>query len=131
MNLPPWRPLLFAAVLALAPVARAAEPDWVAPMKKVHADFKGAPGTFAHFGDSITVSMAFWAPLAGEPKNMSPEMKAAHDLVKGHMKPECWNKWKGPEFGNNGSMTVRWNQLSAGSRASLRNPSFRRQTSPL
>jgi lysophospholipase L1-like esterase len=24
------------------------------------------------------------------------------------MKPECWSKWKGPNFGNNGSMTIRW-----------------------
>ena len=39
------------------------EPGWVAPMKDVHAKFKGTPGTLATFGDSITVTMAFWAPL--------------------------------------------------------------------
>lgn len=77
-------------------------------MKKVHAKFTGMKGTLALFGDSITVSMAFWAPLAGEPKNMSPDMAKAHALVKGHMKAECWNKWRGPEFGNQGSMTIRW-----------------------
>jgi hypothetical protein len=81
---------------------------WIEPMKKVHARFTGAKGTFAHFGDSITVSMAFWAPLAGDPKDMSPEMAEAHRLVKRYLKPECWSRWKGPEFGNNGSMTVRW-----------------------
>ena len=29
-------------------------------------------------------------------------------LVKETMKPECWSKWKGPDHGNNGSMTIRW-----------------------
>jgi lysophospholipase L1-like esterase len=24
------------------------------------------------------------------------------------MKPECWSKWKGPGFGSNGGMTIRW-----------------------
>jgi GDSL-like lipase/acylhydrolase family protein len=81
---------------------------WIEPMKKVHARFTGTKGTFAHFGDSITVSMAFWAPLASDPKKMSPEMTEAHRLVKHYLKPECWNRWKGPEFGSNGSMTIRW-----------------------
>ena len=81
---------------------------WVEPMKKVHARFTGTKGTLACFGDSITVSMAFWAPLAGQPKNMSSEMAKAHALVKDHMKPECWTKWRGPAFGNQGSMTIRW-----------------------
>lgn len=87
----------------------ASKPDvWVAPMKKVHAKFTGTHGTFAQFGDSITVTMAFWTPLEGTPKNMPPEMAAAHQLVKKNMKPECWRQWKGPEFGSNGGMTIRW-----------------------
>jgi len=52
--------------------------------------------------------MAFWSPLAGNPKNLSPEMARALRSVKAYQKPECWNRWKGPEFGNNGSMTIRW-----------------------
>src|SRR5262245_22438732 len=70
--------LLTAAALAAAATAAdktgAAREDrsWVEAMKQVHARFKGTPGTFAHFGDSITVTMAFWAPLRGEPKGMSP-----------------------------------------------------------
>ena len=82
--------------------------SWVEPMKKVHARFHGDKGTFAHFGDSITVTMAFWAPLAGNPKDMSAEMTHAHRLVKDYQKAECWSRWKGPQFGNNGSMTIRW-----------------------
>jgi hypothetical protein len=83
-------------------------PAWVAAMKKVHSDFKGTPGTFAHFGDSITVTKAFWTPLLYEPKKMSPEMSKARDAVKEYMKKDCWGDWKGPDFGNEGGMTIRW-----------------------
>jgi lysophospholipase L1-like esterase len=89
-------------------VARGEDPVWVAPMKKVHADFTGTPGTLALFGDSITVSMAFWAPLRGEPKGMSKEMAAAHKFVKDYLRPECWDKTRGAKFGNEGGMTIRW-----------------------
>jgi len=99
------------AVLLVGVFPRAAfplEPDWVEPMKKVRARFTGTPGTLALFGDSITVSMAFWAPLRGEPKEMPAEMAAAHKLVKSYIKPACWAEWRGPKFGNNGSMTIHW-----------------------
>lgn len=46
--------------------------------------------------------------MGGEPKGMSAEARRAQAVVKRHMNPECWVKWKGPEFGNNGSMTIRW-----------------------
>ncbi len=82
--------------------------DWVAPMKQVHARFTGTPGTFAEFGDSITFTMAFWTPLAYEARNLSPAAERAYRLVKTYQRPECWREWKGPEFGNNGSMTIRW-----------------------
>jgi lysophospholipase L1-like esterase len=81
---------------------------WVAPMRTVHAQFTGSARTLAQFGDSITISMAFWAPLAGTPKNMSADTTATHALVKTYLNPDCWTKWRGPEFGNNGSMTIRW-----------------------
>jgi lysophospholipase L1-like esterase len=99
------------ALAALTSVAaRGADdvPDWVEPMKAVRSRFTGTPGTLALFGDSITVSLAFWAPLRGDPKEMPPAMAAAHQLVKAHQKPECWTEWRGPEHGNNGRMTIRW-----------------------
>jgi len=101
----------FLALLAccLLGATRAAEPPaWVQPMREVHGEFTGTPGTLALFGDSITVSLAFWASLEGEPKGMSPEAAVAHKLVKGYQKLECWRQWRGPEFGNNGRMTIRW-----------------------
>ena len=56
------------AVFALASAAQAEDPAWVAPMKQVHAKFTGKAGTFAQFGDSITVTMAYWSPLRYERK---------------------------------------------------------------
>ena len=100
-------------VVAVVPTShgRAAEARsdyWIEPMRKVHARFTGTNGTLAQFGDSITVSMAYWAPVAGTPKNMSSEAARAHSMVKQYMKPHCWREWKGSQFGNDGSMTVRW-----------------------
>ncbi|MFV1968673.1 MAG: right-handed parallel beta-helix repeat-containing protein [Pirellulaceae bacterium] len=37
----------------------AGEPDWVQPMRKVHAASKGEEGVLVHLGDSITYSMAY------------------------------------------------------------------------
>jgi hypothetical protein len=94
--------------MSLVHAQESKEPAWVEPMKQVHAKFTGTRGTFAEFGDSITVTLAFWAPLEWAPKNMAPETAAAHERVKKYLRPECWRQWKGPEFGNNGSMTIRW-----------------------
>jgi hypothetical protein len=103
----PWLPFLI--ILLSAPLrAPAAEEAWVEPMRKVHARFRGKPGTFAHFGDSITVSRAFWSPLAHEPKGMDAATAKALTTVREYQLPDCWSKWKGPEFGNEGGMTVRW-----------------------
>jgi hypothetical protein len=99
---------LFSAAGALADPPTNDAPAWALPMKAVRSRFTGTPGTLAIFGDSITISMAFWAPLRGDPKNMPDEMAAAHKLVKAYMRPECWAEWRGPKFGNNGSMTIRW-----------------------
>jgi lysophospholipase L1-like esterase len=100
--------LLLLASRGFAEDAKTKEPEWVKPMREVHAKFTGKPGTLALFGDSITISMAYWAPLREVPKNMPDNMAHAHRTVKSHMNPECWDKWRGPAFGNNGSMTIRW-----------------------
>jgi len=104
---------LLVLLLCVGPVLAAAAPPadapyWLEPMKKVHARFTGERGTFAQFGDSITVSMAFWASLFWEHKNLDAAAQADFDLVKGYMKEACWREWKGPGFGNEGSMTIRW-----------------------
>jgi len=104
-------PLLMAWALPGAATDQVA--DWMEPMQQVHARFTGNRGTLALFGDSITVSLAFWAPLEGEPKAMSSDMARAHRIVKAYMKPECWRQWRGPAFGNEGRMTIRWAHANA------------------
>jgi lysophospholipase L1-like esterase len=104
-----WHPALLVAAADRSDQAAAREDDWVAPMKKVHARFTGRPGTFAQFGDSITVTRAFWTGLQWDRKNAPPEMTRAYELAKKHMRAECWD-WKGPQFGSEGGMTIRWAQ---------------------
>jgi lysophospholipase L1-like esterase len=77
-------------------------------MTEVHSRFRGSPGTFAQFGDSMTISMAFWAPLAHQAKHLDPATAQALQLVNGYMNPACWQDWKGPGYGNKGSMGIRW-----------------------
>jgi hypothetical protein len=113
-------PLLL--LLLLPAAAQAGDAEWVDAMKKVHAKFSGQKGTFAHFGDSITITMAFWSSLRGGGKNMAPETAAAYKLVEGFMKPECWSGWKGPEYGNNGTMTIRWAHENVGKWLEKSNP---------
>jgi lysophospholipase L1-like esterase len=91
-------------------------------MRSVHARFRGRPGTFAQFGDSITESLAFWAPLANPRKNAPPEMERALKQVKAHLRPECWREWKGPEFGNQGTRTIRWAEENCGDWLQRLNP---------
>jgi hypothetical protein len=57
-------------------------PYWVEPMTEVHAKFSGRKGTFAHFGDSITVTLAFWTPLLYSRNNASEQMEQAYQLVE-------------------------------------------------
>jgi lysophospholipase L1-like esterase len=103
---------LFAAVSIAAIAGAAAEPPkadaWVAAMREVHAKFTGKRGRLALFGDSITVSLAFWAPMSGEPQGMSPQLTEDWKVVKQHQRPECWRQWRGSEFGNEGGKTVEW-----------------------
>lgn len=109
-------------LLGLALLAQAEDVAWIDAMKKVHARFSGQKGTFATFGDSITITMAFWSSLRGGGRNMTPETAAAYKLVEGHMKPECWSTWKGPAYGNNGTMTIRWAHQNVGSWLEKLNP---------
>lgn len=84
------------------------EKAWRSSIGSVHAQFKGQKGTFAHFGDSITDTRAFWTPLRNGRKNTSPEMEKAFQLVDRHLRPACWREWKGPAFGNQSGQTIDW-----------------------
>jgi hypothetical protein len=95
---------------AAAPALAAAADDWVQPMRQVHAKFDGTGGTFVHFGDSITVTLAYWTPLLYKRDNAPQAMADAFARVQAYQAKECWRDWKGPQFGSQGSMTVRWAQ---------------------
>src|SRR4051794_5245688 len=83
-------------------------PDWAAPMRDVHARFKGTPGTLALFGDSITNTRAFWSPLEYDRKGMDAVTAQTFELVKARLQPDCWQKWRGPEYGSESGKTTRW-----------------------
>jgi len=100
--------LICSAAPAAQDVQKKDKPYWADAMVQAHSEFSGQKGTFAHFGDSITVTLAFWTPLLYSRKNAPPEMEQAYDLVNACLKKECWRDWKGGQFGNEGSMTVRW-----------------------
>jgi hypothetical protein len=97
-------------LLAFAPVARCADDllAWVKPMHEVHAKFTGKPGTLALFGDSITDTKAFWAPLPYAPKTLPPDIAKSLAVVKKHMLDDCWGKWRGGEYGSESGQTAKW-----------------------
>lgn len=86
--------------------------DWAGPMRRVHARFRGKPGTLAQYGDSITTSLAFLGPHAWgakiDPKNCPADVRADLDLVQGRANRRLWTEWKGPQWGNEGSMKSDW-----------------------
>ena len=110
-------PLGLIVALALislaAPNVTADEPEWVQPMRKVYATTKGEKGVLMHLGDSITYSMAYFAPLqyAGDAK-MSPATREALNLINGYMKKDCY-RWKGGEKGNYSGQTASWGRENA------------------
>lgn len=97
-------------------------PYWSDTMARVHSTFTGKRGTFAHFGDSITVTLAFWTPLLYARENAPGEMEEAYLLVEQHLKKECWRQWKGGEFGNEGMRTIRWAHDNIGDWLTRLNP---------
>ncbi len=116
--------IALAALIALPALARPEDkaPAWAAPMREAHAKFTGTKGTCALFGDSITVSLAFWAGLPGTRKGMDDAATADFEVVNGHMKKECWRGWRGPAYGNEGRMTIRWADDNVGKWLKKLNP---------
>ena len=108
MQRPICKLLALVVMFALVTPASADEPQWVQAMRKVHANSRGDEGVLLHLGDSITYSMAYFAPLqyAGEAK-MSPDTRNALNLVNGYMKKDCY-RWKGPDKGNYSGQTAIW-----------------------
>jgi hypothetical protein len=70
----------------------------------------------------MTFSMAFWMPLENKPKNLTPAAAAAHKRVDDYMVTDCWSKWKGYQFGNEGGRTIRWAEENVDAWLKLLNP---------
>jgi lysophospholipase L1-like esterase len=88
--------------------ATASEPTWARNARVIHGSFTGSPGTLALFGDSITESLAFWAPLAEGRGPAPPLIEGAFARVKTRLRPECWSEWRGEAFGNASKTTTAW-----------------------
>jgi hypothetical protein len=89
-------------------LAAQAEPKWASNARAIHRSFSGVPGTLALFGDSITESRAFWAPLNEERQPAPPLIEDAFARVKARLRPECWSEWRGEAYGNLSMQTVGW-----------------------
>jgi len=50
------------------------------------------------------------------------EFEAAFKRVKEYLKPDCWQKWKGAEYGSDGGMTIRWAHQNVGKWLEKLNP---------
>jgi len=84
------------------------KPAWLPAMRAVHAKHTGKKGTLAQFGDSITVTSAYWSPLQwAKAKEMDAPTAAALAVVSRYISKDSWN-WKGPEFGSEGGKTIAW-----------------------
>ncbi len=84
------------------------QPAWVDAMREVHARSDGKPGVLMHLGDSITYSMAYFAPLQFVDKSkLTPDTLRVYERVANHIQPECY-RWKGVEKGNDSGKTAAW-----------------------
>jgi hypothetical protein len=115
--------VLLPAALGVPPGrAEDASRSWAEAARRTHAKFTGRAGTFAQFGDSITVTMAFWTPLQSERRNAPPALEQAFRRVDAYLRPECWRDWKGPEFGSDGGKTIDWADEQVGDWLRVLNP---------
>jgi hypothetical protein len=79
------------ALIVCAAAVQAEDPYWVEPMRAVHSDYAGPGGLISRFGDSITVSMAFFSALRWSHSNTTPEDDAALSWIQSYMSLSCWN----------------------------------------
>lgn len=93
---------------AVVPNGSAEEPDWIAPMRAVPTAGNGEPGVVLNIGDSITYSMAYFAPLQTlNDESLPPPVRESLATVNSHIKTECY-RWKGSDKGNQGGQTAGW-----------------------
>ncbi|MGB6044779.1 MAG: GDSL-type esterase/lipase family protein [Pirellulales bacterium] len=105
-----WSAATISVLLSLAFTASAAAQSsyWVRPMQEVHQDFTGLPGTIARFGDSITNSLAFFAPLEFSHQNTSAADAEALTWIQQYLPTDVWNWQISASNGAAGGTTSSW-----------------------
>ncbi|MDV6033255.1 MAG: SGNH/GDSL hydrolase family protein [Phycisphaera sp. RhM] len=99
---------VFALIAFVSVPLDGAEPEWVTPMRAVHVVGDNEPGVIVNIGDSITYSMAYFAPLQYlNEEALPPAVSDALETVNEHIKSDCY-RWKGPDKGNQGGQTAGW-----------------------
>jgi len=94
---------------------------WVGPMRLVRQNYQDndgpAQGTIARFGDSISVSQAYFCPLESAHANTTPESQAALDWIQAWLTDDCWGWQEEPYWfhGCYGGRTSSWPLELAGS----------------
>jgi len=107
-----WLVAIALLAAAVSGPARAEDYDWVTPMRHVHADYQdrtvpAIQGTIAQFGDSITVTQAYFEPLRYAHTNVSPQDQVKLDWLQSYIYQPCWG-WYGGAYGSTGGTTVSW-----------------------
>ncbi|RMF98599.1 MAG: hypothetical protein D6741_09410, partial [Planctomycetota bacterium] len=103
-----WAAVLFLPLACAAQSPQTSAPDWIEAMRRVHSRCEGQPGVVLQVGDSITDSLAFFAPLeyaAGA--KLPPEATDALPVLRHYIRKECY-RWKGGEYGNASGQTAGW-----------------------
>lgn len=99
---------LLVAVTCVSGNAQQPLPDWVPAMRQVAAAGSGEAGVLLNLGDSISYSMAYFAPLQSIDRATAPrEVVAAATTLDAFLKRECY-RWKGPDYGNASGQTASW-----------------------
>jgi hypothetical protein len=97
-----------AVKLRESPSSSDERPAWVEAMREVHSRSTGDSGVLMHLGDSITYSMAYFAPLATiDPTKLPDNVRRAYDRVNSYMHSDCY-RWKGTDKGNDSGKTAAW-----------------------
>ena len=79
------------AVLICVGAAQADDPYWLLPMQDVHADYTGSGGTISRFGDSISVSMAYFVPMQYGHTNTTPDDTTALSWIRSYVTTASWH----------------------------------------
>jgi len=83
--------LIAAAASPALPAAPRLTAEVVDELKRVHARFHGTPGTVARWGDQLTATPEFFAPLREPHRNVDEPTAALLRGLQGRLARGCWD----------------------------------------